>query len=80
MNNADFLVRIGVYHATDKQFFEVKATSILGGALLTYYHGEVQRNHNDDDVTTMEFTAFQNFKAYCDKASANKCDLVFVIS
>jgi hypothetical protein len=75
----DFLIYQGTYHTTNVPFVTVHGVSILGGAMITYYHGGPQREHNDEDIVTMTPDQFKSFREYCDKASANKFDFIFVL-
>lgn len=65
--------------STDEQYVTVNGVSILGGAMITYYHGERMTIDEQEDTVNMTPALFKSFKEYCDRASANKFDFIFVL-
>jgi len=76
----DFLVTMGTYHTNNEDYFRVHGLSMIAGAILTYYYGEIKREHDEMDIVTMNPKEFKDFKDYCKRASANKFDFVFTLT
>jgi hypothetical protein len=61
---------------TLNQQVRIEPMSKIGGALLSFYYGELP---DENDYKLVDFISFKHFKSYCDEASANRFQVVFVI-